>query len=187
MECNHWLEKGLLFTSGELDEKEMEQFNIHLTTCSICKSELELYTHERENYFNLSILEETPSSVVDDEILRVCSKLPIPTSTHIGYISFFKKAFLALLVLVIGFSGGAYFTGLKTKSEIKNAENTIPKEKKLANHPTNNNKSNVLTTAGAGEGTISSDSLSPDSLQKTINRGNGNMDGILPVITTQQK
>ena len=138
MECNKWEEKGLLFTSGELNEEEAKAFNDHCMTCETCRKELQLYRREKESLFKPEMFEESPSPAVDKEIMRVCTQPVKPTMASPIFSSFIKNTIYALLIFAVGFGGGAYFIAMKTDSDARNAnivrqqEQTIPQQRVVA-------------------------------------------------------
>lgn len=121
MECNYWEEKGLLFTSGELNEEEAKAFNDHCRVCETCRTELQLYLREKESVFKPEMFEELPSPAVDKEIMRVCSQPIKPAMISPIFSSFVKNTIYALLIFTVGFGGGAYFIAMKTDSDARNA------------------------------------------------------------------
>ena len=120
MECNYWEEKGLLFTSGELNDEEVKVFNEHCKACELCRNELQLYRHEKETFFMPEMFEDAPPVEVDREILRVCSQPVKPAVTSTIFTSFVKNVISALLIFAVGFGGGAYFIANKTASDTRN-------------------------------------------------------------------
>ncbi|MGD9200122.1 MAG: hypothetical protein PVI26_01040 [Chitinispirillia bacterium] len=176
MECSHWNEKGLLFTSEELDEVEIKEFSSHLQECNICKNELEQYEEEKAAYFIPEFFEETPSGHIDNEIIRICSKPKNYTASYINFQSLFKNTFFAILVLAIGFGGGTYFAGLNNASDSKTTLNKKP-ENKIDKNNDNSIVNNVTSNNTDGDFQIP-DSINNDSLPKTYRRGNINMDGV---------
>lgn len=186
MECSQWNEKGLLFTSGELDKVQKDTFSYHLQECSICKRELEQYEKEKSTYFIPENFEETPSIAIDKEIMRVCSKPRNYTVPHIGFQILFKNTFYALLVLAIGFGGGTYFASLKSSPDSKgvrhsqqgNEVNTIVDNKK-------NSALHDIASSKLQDDAPTSDSLNKDSLPQTIRRGNLDLDGVHSVTEKQ--
>lgn len=130
MECNYWEEKGLLFTSGELNEEDAKAFNDHLKSCEQCKKELQLYRHEKETFFKPEMFEDAPSAAVDSEILRICSQPIKPTVASTIFTTFVKNVIYALLIFAVGFGGGAYFIANKTASDARNKN--LTQQQKIA-------------------------------------------------------
>ena len=130
MECNYWEEKGLLFTSGELSEEEVNAFNDHLKTCELCQKELQLYQQERETLFRPEMFEDAPPALVDSEILRVCSQPIKPTITSPIFTTFVKNVIYAVLIFAVGFGGGAYFVANKTASDAR--RDSLTQQQKIA-------------------------------------------------------
>ena len=172
MECNKWEEKGLLFTSGELNEEEAKAFNDHCMTCETCRKELQLYRREKESIFRPEMFEESPSLAVDKEIMRVCSQPMKPTITSPIFSSFIKNTIYALLIFAVGFGGGAYFIAMKTDSDARKAnivqqqEETTPQPQVVADQ---------LKRADSEE-----DSAISDSTPQQFKRGDAQ--DIIPVI-----
>lgn len=179
MECNTWNEKGLLFLAQELDGEESRQFQTHLVSCEFCKKETELYRKEKELYFRTEMFEEEPSSAVDREILRVCSKPVRPTRIFATIPAMVKNTLYSLIVLAIGFSGGAYFVGMKLASDAKkNEKNAIVVDKNSV-HPSSQ------TSSMAAHQEKADSSLKGDSAahKPEVIKGRGDMSqqGVVPV------
>ncbi len=127
MECNIWNEQGLLYTSEELSEAEVKTFKAHLEQCTICQQELDQYRKEKEAWFSPEMLEETPSLEVGKEIVRLCSNPVKPTSSFLLFPAYVKNLFYALVVLAVGFGGGAYYTGVRFAAKAEKEEGTVVK------------------------------------------------------------
>ncbi|MCX7726675.1 MAG: hypothetical protein N2053_07475 [Chitinispirillaceae bacterium] len=104
MSCNVWEEKGLLYSSGELIDEEVKEFEEHLKVCRECLMEWEVYLSSKK-FFSTEILGELPSEECDREILRVCGDgrkqvayLQIPfVSTML------RRSFISVAVFLFGF------------------------------------------------------------------------------------
>ncbi len=110
MECVKWEETGLLYSAKELDLHSAREYESHLAICSSCSAELAAYTSDKNQFFRVELLADAPSHATDAEILRVASQ-PIG-STKIGFSifsPFFRRASVALMLLVVGFGGSGYF------------------------------------------------------------------------------
>jgi hypothetical protein len=109
MACTKWEELGLLYTSDELAPQVREQYVRHLEACEECRNELALYQSERDRLYASAILEEQTSTVLDQEIIRVCSGNP-KAITSIGLFAALarKPVAVALLFLATGLVTGTY-------------------------------------------------------------------------------
>ena len=174
MVCEIWEEKGLLYLADELDESESNVFESHLAECETCRRERELYLKEKENFFKPEIFEDEPSTAVDNEILRLCSDPVRPTGAGLMFPSFVKKIIFALLILSVGFVGGAYFAGLKEPSNIKQAETNMEEKVQVERVATGINRS----------GDPADDSTSDSAV--IFKRGNLTGEGVVPVDLTQE-
>lgn len=176
MECNLWEEKGFLFLSGELPDSELQAYKQHCETCDFCQHELQQYKNEKETLFTPEMFEDEPSPEIDREIIRVCTR-PIKPVVHAPLFPVFvKNAIFALLILAVGFGGGAYFAGLKVSSDMKIAE-----QKRMENEKAVNNTRTPAPTTDVA----TTDSAAPDSTQ-IFKRGNLNMQGVVPVDLTDE-
>ena len=178
MGCNYWEEKGLLFTSGELNGEEAKAFNNHLDTCETCRKELQLYRREKESIFKPEVFEESPSPAVDKEIIRVCSQPMKPAVISPIFSSFVKNTIYALLIFAVGFGGGAYFIAMKTDSDARNAtivqqqEQTTPQAQVVAEQQMRVDSEE--------------DSAITDSASRQFRRGN-DVKNMIPVTTVEDK
>jgi len=185
MTCNHWEEKGLLYTAGELESGEQRAYDEHLAGCDYCQNELQLYQKEKKAFFMPAMFEDEPSSHVDKEIIRVCSQPIKPAVTAIVFPSLIKNVIFALLILVVGFGGGTYFAGLKITTDIKKAEKASSENEKIASE---------LNQAQTASQVASSQNLTDDSLSDSLKtdstrifkRGNLNAQGVVPVDLTDE-
>jgi len=110
MACTKWEEIGLLYTSGELDEKDKGEYQLHLSECKTCRDEIELYFDDRKNLYTHEILGEAPSSKVNEEILRVCGQGKVkPVGFNLMSL-FLKRSVAAVFFLCIGLGGGLYLS-----------------------------------------------------------------------------
>lgn len=186
MECNLWEEKGLLYLAGELGESEQQVFKDHLATCEYCRTELQLYQKEKETFFKPEMFEDEPSPAVDREIIRVCSQ-PIKPALHMPlFPAYVKNVVFALLILAVGFGGGAYFAGLKVASDIKTAEQGTNKKDKLAVEKRDSHSaSQMVANQHRGDEESLSDSAESDSA-RIFKRGNLNAQGVVPVDLTDE-
>lgn len=178
MECNYWEEKGLLFTSGELNEEEAKAFNDHCMTCETCRNELQLYRREKESLFRPELFEESPSAAVDKEIMRVCSQPIKPTMAAPIFSSFVKNTIYALLIFAIGFGGGAYFIAMKTDSDARNAT-IVQQQEQAAPQP-------QVVAEQQKRADAEEDSTIPDSTPQQFKRGE-NVQDVLPVTVTEDE
>lgn len=168
MECNKWEEIGLLYTSGELTKKDSESFEAHMKECSDCDLEFSRY-EENKKFFTPEILSEAPSTKVDAEILRVCSK-GVKRFTFLGLTNFtMKKAALSSLFFVIGFVVVGYFAmnnyNTNSSSSVTANQNNQTTEQ---NQTAQNSIDQKALTANSSDTT---DSLN-DTLRKVSPRGN---------------
>jgi len=179
MECNIWNEKGLLFLAEELDREEAQLFQTHLVSCELCNKEAELYRKEKELYFRPEMFEEEPSLAVDQEILRVCSKPVRPTRIFTTIPGLVKNTLYSLIVLAIGFGGGAYFVGMKLAADAKkNEKNAIVLDKNSVH-----SSSQTSSIASHQEKTDSSFKGDSASHKPEVIKGRGDMSqqGVVPV------
>jgi anti-sigma factor RsiW len=108
MECHKWEESGLLYSSGEMNDKEARDFEEHLKECEECGRELYLYRREHERFYTPQILGESPSAAVDAEILRVCSDPRKQAARFMLVPALLRKALVPALLLVVGFISAGY-------------------------------------------------------------------------------
>lgn len=185
MECNLWEEKGLLYLAGELAESEQQVFKGHLATCEYCQTELQLYQKEKETLFKPEMFEDEPSPAVDHEIIRVCSQ-PIKPAVHMPlFPAYVKNVIFALLILVVGFGGGAYFAGLKVASDIKTVEQATDEKDKLAIDKKDSHAASQMVVNQRRDDDSLSDSAESDSAH-IFKRGNLNTQGVVPVDLTDE-
>ncbi len=185
MECNIWEEKGLLYMAGELDENEKQSFKVHLVGCEICQTELQTYSKEKEMLFRPEMFEDEPSPYVDREIIRVCSQ-PIKPVLQVPLIpAFVKNTLFALLILAVGFGGGAYFAGLKVASEIKTAGFKTGEQNIRAAENRGARPLSQVAASQKDEDDSLADSVVSDSAQ-IFKRGNLDMQGVVPVDLTNE-
>ncbi|HLV30858.1 MAG TPA: zf-HC2 domain-containing protein, partial [Chitinispirillaceae bacterium] len=109
MACSNLEETVLLYSSGELSEKEEKSFEEHMSMCDECRKEFDSYRTEQEKFFTYDVLGEAPSKDVDKEILRVCSDARKKV-TGLGIMPvFLKKTIYSLTFFVVGFVVVGYF------------------------------------------------------------------------------
>jgi len=177
MECNKWEEYGLLFVSGELEDRERQSFEQHLQECSFCTQERKTYQVEKERFYTEEILGDTPSAACDAEIMRVCSDGRRKVA-GVGVMSLFvRKSVVSIMLFALGFVGVGYIT-LKTGAGNRNTGTpTVARETSVASEPVA--KADNLT------GTAATDSSSDSSSDKGVNfsktRGNLDLNGVYPV------
>ena len=106
MECNRWVEEGLLYTSGELEKHTAAGFEKHLQTCAECKRELETYLHEKKSFYSSELLETPTSPELDRKVKEACAKIPRPSAGVSLFSIMVRKGVMPFLFLLVGFSGG---------------------------------------------------------------------------------
>ncbi len=185
MACNHWEEKGLLYTAGELDDDEQNAYKQHCATCDYCQNEIQVYYMEKKNLFLPEMFEDEPSSSVDKEIIRVCSQPIKPAVTAVVFPSLIKNTIFALLILAVGFGGGAYFAGLKATTDIKRAEIAPTENQKIASEQNKTQTSSQVASSQNSADNSLADSLNSDST-RIFKRGNLNVQGVVPVDLTDE-
>lgn len=177
MECNKWEEYGLLFTSGELDGRERQSFERHLSECSSCTQEEKLYLMEKERFYTPEILADAPSAACDAEIVRVCSDGRRKVTNMNTMPVFIKRTVLSVALFAIGFIGVGYVT-LKSNNGIRKSvaaptvsESTVVDQ--AVTEPT--------VTAGAGPVDSAADSSAGSGMNFSKTRGNLDLNGVYPV------
>ncbi|MFP4416210.1 MAG: zf-HC2 domain-containing protein [Chitinivibrionales bacterium] len=180
MECNSWVEEGILYTSGELPADRYEALRKHLSSCKSCSDELETYNKEKKNWFTVDMLGQRPSPQVDQKITQACSKLPRPATFANPVSSLFKRALFSILFLAVGFGGGVYFS---INLEPQNGGSLHMAEQKAADtQPDVSGKNNQSAQKVAAD--TKTDSLDSNGLQDEaapLKRGNLKIDGVVPV------
>ncbi len=182
MECNSWVEEGILFTSGELPDDRQRALQEHLSSCKACKDELDTYSAEKSNRFTVDILGESTSRELDARIKDACSKLPRPATVLNPVSLLFKKTLFSILFLAVGFGGGVYFTinlqgqdagAIRMADQKSSPASKTQTARKSANQSTR--------TAGADESdSATSDEKTEESVQP-LKRGNLKSEGVVPV------
>ncbi|MBD3316905.1 MAG: hypothetical protein GF344_14045 [Chitinivibrionales bacterium] len=109
MECDRWIEEGLLLSSDELEENRKAAFENHLATCEKCRTEFERYQEEKQLYFTPQNLEYSTTPSLDERIREACGKTPIPTSSLSLFTTFIRRVAVAGLFLTVGIGGSFYF------------------------------------------------------------------------------
>lgn len=179
MECNVWNEKGLLHLSGELESMHDREFLRHVEACSICKAELDACIKEEKAFFTTDMLGVEPSTAIDEEILRVCSRGIQPIVSTASPFSFARKILVAVVLLVIGFGGGTYFVSVKMASQSTRGDLPTAMDKR-----TDAQTASVATTERAPAAALDTneESASLDSLpQGGKKKGNLSLQGVYPV------
>ncbi|MBN1306620.1 MAG: hypothetical protein JXA18_01790 [Chitinispirillaceae bacterium] len=177
MTCNLWEEKGLLYSSGELNRQEEETFAAHIRQCSECAREWERYRHEREHLFSIEILGENPSAACDAEILRVCSKGTRRSTTISTFSLFLKKSAISLTLFVIGFTVVGY---LVFRADLLEERKTDVGMEKEAEDPTRSTTAVTEAAMDKQHDTLA-DSVHHDSINFANRRGNLELKGVYPV------
>lgn len=188
MVCTEGSNNGLLYVSGELEAEVLDDYKAHLKECDYCKNELRIYQEERKLLFRPEMFEETPSESVDKEIVRVCTKPLQPSKMFITIPTFVKSSFLAVVVLLVGFSGGIYFAGLKINSENQNNDSKMAQPNKSPSIQSKSQLSGIPFDSSEKTPVMSFsdslDSVSPlnDSVVKSLRqKGNLEIEGVVPV------
>jgi hypothetical protein len=180
-----WERNGLLYTSGELEEEEKKEYEIHLQQCDRCREELQRYTKLKENWFTPEILGENSPEHVDKEILRVCARPRQSITTTPLFGAVMKKSIIALFLLVVGMGGGSYFA-----YHIRNA---AEEDNPVVSHPAIEGKNVIQEASIRDEGddiVARNDSNSVhDSLKSgtqqpfSKHQGNASLEGVITVDT----
>jgi hypothetical protein len=170
MACSEWEVTGLLYSSKELDVEQTRLFEEHLSVCSECKEQMELYEFEKTRFFNLANLQELPSKKVDEEILRVCSN-PTKQFTSLGVLpSFLKKFAFSMTFFIVGFAVVGYFA----MNIQNNATNSVAIEKNESTTP-------LQAVKTSDQDSLINDSASDTGLYFSKTRGSLDSKGVVPV------
>lgn len=108
MDCSKCEEAGLLFTSGELDEAQVDELQKHLAACPPCKEEFSQYSLEKNKFFTLLCEDTSPD--LDHKIISLCCRPAVPTTMGLFSVAWIKRAALSILIFALGLSAGGYFT-----------------------------------------------------------------------------
>lgn len=174
MACSNLEETVLLYSSGELSEKEEKSFEEHMSMCDECRKEFDSYRTEQERFFTYDVLGEVPSKDVDKEILRVCSDARKKVS-GLGIMPvFLKKTIYSLTFFVVGFVVVGYFAMNTEQSKQSNLNVVL--ENELFDSTNNSQKKNDNTAI-----INDSDSLNDTNRFFSKNRGNLDQNGVIPV------
>jgi anti-sigma factor RsiW len=178
MQCNNWIQNGLLYTAGELNEAEQTAFTTHLGSCEACQKEMRLYTDERSRFFTSEILLDTPTPNVDLKIREACMKIPRPAAYTTLMTFALRKVALPAVFLFIGLGVPLYVA-----FNINNAhQNAIAQSKKAI---LNQAASNQIVQSGVQ--TPATDSLNNDSASQAKKpevlkpMGDMSRQGVIPV------
>jgi len=178
MECYKWEEHGLLYSSGELDQKLSREFEEHLKECEECRKELYFYREEKNLFFTADILGVAPSPAIDAEILRVCSDIRRKGTGFTLMPVFLRKALMPVALFALAFvSVGYIMLNMENAHQMKSAaiKNTTPSIHDQTKQP-------VIQSAAMN--TV------PDSLTDSVknpkanfakSRGNLDGQGVIPV------
>lgn len=173
MACNKWEEMGLLFDSGELNEREKRTFDDHLAQCSECQQELKAYRYEREHFYSAAVLEESPSAACDAEIIRVCSDGRKKVAAFQLFPAFLRKSVVAVALFLVGFSVVGYIqVQQKASSGVALKQTTI-------SAPASTMIAETAPGKKADSTTDSSEQQNPTNYANT--RGNLDLNGVYPV------
>jgi len=181
MECKVWEEKGMLYSSNELSERERAEFSEHLKSCSECSRELEVYYHEKEHLFSGDVFTDSPSAACDAEILRVCSDGRKRVSNANPLPLFFKRAFVSVSFLLVGFVAVGYFT---LKTEAPNRRMTVGATSDpapMVDTPVAPVSETLQALVDEKTDSTESDSSRKNSVNFANTRGNLGVRGVVPV------
>lgn len=176
MACSMWEEVGLLYSSDELSEPEKKTFIEHMQKCSECSSEYEWYLRGKKEFFNDDILCETPSASCDAEILRVCSDGRKKYTGISSLPAFFRKSVVSVTLFLVTFTIAGYLAfQMDSSRELDVAsEETTPAVDSM--------KNNILAEKNpAATDDSLSDSIDGNNVNYSKNRGNLNVNGVVPV------
>jgi hypothetical protein len=109
MECDRWIEEGLLLCSGELEGERRREYEEHVARCETCSNEIGRYQEERRLYFTPGNLEYSTSQTLDERIQEACTKIPRPSTSINLFATVARKVAAAGLFLAVGIGGSLYF------------------------------------------------------------------------------
>lgn len=173
MSCNVWEEKGLLYSSGELIDDEVTEFEEHLKVCTECLKEWELYLKSKK-FFSVELLGEMPSEACDREIFRVCSD----GRKKVVYLQFplisliLKRTFVSVAVFLFGFI---------TISLISLQIDTIKQQRKIITSYKNSVKIAEKQDSSKAKNDSIAETPAENNLQYGNKTGNINKAGVYPV------
>jgi anti-sigma factor RsiW len=186
MECAKWLQDGLLYTSGELDESARSEFEKHIETCESCKNELETYQREKASLYTPQLLGEPTGARLDERMKEACAKIPRPSITAPLFMTYVKRGVLPVLFLLIGFTGGVYVAFNIEQSNTEAARIAQEKQAEKAGAAVVQHEENLSETRVVAQ-SASGDSAATDSAAKAApsydenRRGNIGAQGVVPV------
>lgn len=181
MECNSWVEEGILYTSGELPADRRDALQKHLSSCKTCNEEMESYKSEKINWFNADMIGVKPSVQLDERIKECCSKLPRPATVVSPFSMLFRKTLVSVLFLAVGFGGGVYFAinlDGQNAGSVQVAEQSPAANTEAANSRAEQSVANVAPqtpTDSAGSKGAEENEAVP------FNRGSLKTEGVVPV------
>jgi anti-sigma factor RsiW len=109
MECNNWQETGLMYLSGELNDKESSRFLEHMQACEVCRNEIASFEHLQTAVLSPDIFCAVPSGETDAKIIAACSRKPILTGINLLGAPWVKRTVYSSLFLLFGLGAGIYF------------------------------------------------------------------------------
>ena len=174
MACERFETEGLLFMSGELESGAANAYESHLATCDGCRTELGEARALSSHTDNGRMFEADTSPVMDDIILKLCSRPVRPTVALFDFGSMVRRFALPVLFLAVGFGGGAYL------SVIAMSGNTASGP--VATVPTVRTQQIAAVPGSVTPAVSVRDSTKPDSVTDQ-RRPLGNLDheGVVPV------
>jgi len=185
MACNKFEEAGLLYISGELTPEEAKAYDAHVAACDECREELRLYSRERRERYQPSMFAENTPEGVDREILRLCAqRKTVPAGIGIFWMVT-RKALAPVFFLALGLGGGVYIAyNIQTRNG-NPAEYASPAPQpgtagELRN-TTADNSAPVQTALADSMNSRNDTKDSIDTPKAAVRRGNGTMEGIVPV------
>jgi anti-sigma factor RsiW len=108
MECNNWIQNGMLYASDELSSEEKNTFETHMQGCTLCQTEYALYQKET-TMFGSELLLESTTPEIDAAVRAACMKIPRP-STSVGIFSaILRKSTVSALFIILGLGVPVYF------------------------------------------------------------------------------
>lgn len=180
MACSKWEDFGLLYCSKELDSKDASEFEVHLKTCSECRTEQELYVREKGIFFTENILGETPSSKVDEEIKRVC-KDARKRYTGFSFVPLIlKRSAISVTFFAIGFVVVSYFIFNMDRFGSQKSIVSIQAKK-------TNSVQNLVTDQTLSASVQQPIDSNKDTAAYINTQGNLDLRGVLPVVDVKDK
>lgn len=173
MACSNFEETVLLYCSGELSEKEAKSFEEHMNDCDECRKEYDTYRSEQKRFYTFDVLGEAPSAKVDEELKRVCSDSRKKfTATGVLPV-FFKRTIYSLTFFVVGFVVVGYFA--------MNADYTKQDNMDIVLENESINSENISKKVTGDSAKEAFDSLADTNNYYSKNRGNLDLNGVIPV------